>query len=190
VRAELPKIPGLAQRLIGKPASFDLVRRIVRGLLEVDNQLVDLDGFESCDGDVEIFLDEKLSELWEFYGQMRPIPSGIGGDLVVRKQQGALLRLAEPLDPDDGHSLETQKLGSLNATVTADCRRGLIDENRHEEAKRADTVGDLANLFLRMRTRVARVGLDLANGEKFDLVHENLHSYRRRGRNQPSAKGN
>ena len=94
MRAELPEIARLAHRRSGKPASLDLVRRVFRVLLEVDDQLVDLGGLEPRDGDVEIFLDKELGEFGELGRQPFAVPSGIRGDLVVREQQGALLRLA------------------------------------------------------------------------------------------------
>ena len=45
-------------------------------------------------------------------------------------------------------------------TVPGKKRRGFVDDHRYGEAKGANVIGEPANLFLRMRVRVARVGLD------------------------------
>ena len=94
MRAELPEIARLAHRRERKPASLDLIRRVVRVSSKSTDQPVDLGGLEPRDGDVEIFLDKELGELGELGRQPFAVPSGIRGDLVVGEQQGALLRLA------------------------------------------------------------------------------------------------
>ena len=66
----------------------------------------------------------------------------------------------KPLDPDGGYFLETAEFRGLNTTVPGKRRRGFVDDHRHGETKITYAVGDLADLFLRMRTRVTRVGLD------------------------------
>ena len=80
-------------------------------------------------------------------------------------------------------------MAASNATVPAEYCRGLIHKNRHDEAECADTVGDLADLFFRMRTRIARVGLDSLKGNKLNRIHEHLHYSPDEGANSPAAKG-
>ena len=94
MRAELPDVSRLAHRRKRKPVSSDVIRRVCRVLLEITDQLVDLDGLEAGDGDVEAFLDEELGEFGEFDSQTLPVPAGILGDLVVGEQQRPLFRLA------------------------------------------------------------------------------------------------
>ena len=94
MRAELPEITRLAHRRKRKPVSLDVIRRVCRIVLKITDQLVDLDGLETGDGDVEVFLNEELGEFGEFDSQALAVPAGILGDFVVGDQQRPLLRLA------------------------------------------------------------------------------------------------
>ena len=59
-----------------------------------------------------------------------------------------------------GIFLRPTKFRGLEATMPGKKHRVLIDQHRHGEATGVNAVGDLADLLLRMRARVARVGLD------------------------------
>ena len=61
-----------------------------RVFLKITNQLIDLCGLETGDGDVEVFLNEELCDFWEFDSQALDVPTGILGDLVVREQKRPL----------------------------------------------------------------------------------------------------
>ena len=94
MRAELPEITPPAYRRERKPLSLDVIRRVCRLFLKITDQLVDLGGLETGDGDVEAFRDEELCEFWEFDCQALGVPAGMVGNLVVGNQQYPLLRLA------------------------------------------------------------------------------------------------
>ena len=160
MRAELPDVTGLAHRRKRKPVSLDVISRVGCALLEVTHERVNLDWLETGDGDVEAFLNEELGEFGEFDSQTLPVPTGILGDFVVREQKRPLFCLAQATQPDGGYFLEATKFRGLEATVPGKKRRGLIDDHRHGEAKSVNALGDLVDLFFRMRVRVARVGLD------------------------------
>ena len=94
------------------------------------------------------------------------------------------------MQPDGGYLLEAPQFRGFEASVPGKKRRSLIDDHRHGEAKGVNAPSDLFDLFFRMRTRVARVGLDSAKGDKFDLVHENLHCGQDEGAMSPLGSGN
>ena len=94
MRAELPEITRPAYRRKRKPVSLDVIRRVCRIVLKITDQLVDLGGLETGDGDVEAFRNEELGEFGEFDSQTLAVPAGILGDFVVREQKRPLFRLA------------------------------------------------------------------------------------------------
>ena len=77
MRAELPEIARPAYRCERKPVSLDVIRRVCRIVLKITDQLVDLGGLETGDGDVEAFRNEELGEFWEFDSQALAVPAGI-----------------------------------------------------------------------------------------------------------------
>lgn len=89
MRAELPEIARFTHRRGGSPSSLDLICRVFRVVLEVDDQPVDLGRLEAGNGDVEAFLQEELVKLRQFDSQALAVPSGILRDLVVREQESA-----------------------------------------------------------------------------------------------------
>jgi hypothetical protein len=93
MRPELPDISGPAHRRKRKPVSLDIVRRVCR-ILKITDQLINLGGLETGDGDVEVFLNEELCDFGEFDSQALDVPTGILGDLVVREQKRPLFRFA------------------------------------------------------------------------------------------------
>ena len=94
MRPELPDVSRLAHRLKRQPVSSDGVRRVCRVLLKITYELVDLDGLEAGNADIEVFLNEELGEFGELDSLTFPVPAGILGDFVIREQQRPLLRLA------------------------------------------------------------------------------------------------
>ena len=81
--AELPKVSRPADHLSRPPGAVHGVGRIRAVLLEIADDLVDFDGLEARDRDVEILIDEELGELRQLNGKAFPIPAGVLGDLVV-----------------------------------------------------------------------------------------------------------
>ena len=81
----------------------------------------------------------------------REFDVGIGAAFAVT---GVEVGITGRTAANDGYFLETAELRGQNTTVSAKRRRGFVNEHRHEEAKFTYAVGDLADLFLRMRTRV------------------------------------
>ena len=57
-----------------------------------------------------------------------------------------------------GTVLETEQLCRLEVDMPRKKHVFLVDQHRDGEAKGANIIGDLADLFLRMSVRVTRVG--------------------------------
>jgi hypothetical protein len=76
---------------------------------------------------------------------------------------------------DDGHGLEPELLGRLQAGVARDDAISLVDQDRIDEAELLDAVGDLLDLLLGMGTGIARIRLEIRDGDMLDLkaVHDN-----------------
>ena len=71
-----------------------VVGRIRAISLEIDDDLIDFDGLEASDGNIQTLLDEKVGKLRKLDVKAVPIPARIFGDLVLGQEQCALLGLA------------------------------------------------------------------------------------------------
>jgi hypothetical protein len=56
--------------------------------------------------------------------------------------------------------LPAEKLGRLDSPMASDDFVIPVDEDRIVEAEDADALGDLPDLLIRMRARIARIGLE------------------------------
>ena len=63
-------------------------------------QCVDLGGFEACDRDIEIILDQEVGEGGELNRQQLSVPAGALGNPVVGQEQRPLLGVTKPGDDD------------------------------------------------------------------------------------------
>ena len=158
--AELPKIFRPADHLSRLPGAVHGVGRIRAVLLEIADDLVDFDGLEARDRNVQLFIDEELSQLGQLNGKAFPIPARVLGNLIVGKQQGTLFRFAQPFQHDHWYLAEAKKFCGRKATVSRDDHRVLVDQQRDREAVGDDAVGDLADLLLRMRPCVTWIGFE------------------------------
>jgi hypothetical protein len=79
------------------------------------------------------------------------------------------------LKANGGYALELEKLGRLDSPMASDDLVIPVDEDGIVEAEGADTRGDLADLLVRMRARVARIGLE--RGDRAHLHRQPFESY-------------
>jgi hypothetical protein len=97
---ELPDISGLAHDRGSQPCAFDGICGIRGFLLEIADDLIDFDGLEARDRNVEILIDKEFGEFGQLHGKELPIPARILGDLIVGKEQRPFFRLAQAFEYD------------------------------------------------------------------------------------------
>ncbi len=107
---------------------------------------------------LDIEVQVELSELLEFLCQQLLVPAGIERELVVGDHIGPLLRRASCVSIRRQGTVSTQELRSRNPAMTGEDHVLAVDQDRVGEAKAADAVGDLSDLFFRMRSRVVGPG--------------------------------
>jgi hypothetical protein len=128
-----------------------------RRLAGTVGQKIDFCRLEASDLNVE--LEVEAREMLELDRQDLAIPPGIEGELVVGDDIGPLLGIAEMLDPDGRHHLETQRACRLDAAMAGDDHVRLVDEDRIGKAELANRGRDLMDLFPRVNPRIARIRL-------------------------------
>src|SRR5262249_26939824 len=111
--------------------------------------------------DIESEVDGK--QMTEFDRENRLVPSCLFGQLVISQDVGPDLFFAEVLKTNRGHLLDAQEFCCKSAAVAGDDCVVLIDQNRVVKSKCDDAVRDLADLLLRVRSGVARIGFQLSN---------------------------
>ena len=94
----------------------------------------------------------------ELRPQHRLVPAGVLGDPVVGNDKRPSLRLAQMIEHDHRHLSEAQALRREHAAMAGDDHVIGADQHRIDEAEFGDRGGDLRNLILRMRSRVADIG--------------------------------
>ena len=109
-------------------------------------------------------------ETLQLLGQYLLIPAGVQGELVVSDNIGPFLSLGHVLDPETGHRLHPNALCGLDPTVSGEDRAGLVNQDGVGESERSDGVRDLAELFLRVGSRVLRPGPQRGRVELFDML--------------------
>ena len=166
VPAKLPDIAGpdpcgswFRNHIIGRIA-------ILFGDKPVD-QRIDLGHLEADDADVEVEIARHQG--LQFFGQNGVIPAGIQGQLVVSKHIGALLLRAHMFEPNTRHGCHFQQLCGGHPAMAGKNGAIPVDQHRIGEAERKDTVGDLAQLLLRMGAGIARPGGQCRGGDLLDL---------------------
>jgi hypothetical protein len=85
----------------------DLVGGVLLRVDKVTHEAVDLGGLETCNLQIEIALEEQLSELAQLGGKGTAIPAGIGRNLVVRQGESAFFSVAQSGHHDDRNVLKT-----------------------------------------------------------------------------------
>jgi hypothetical protein len=106
-----------------------------------------------------------IRQLGQFQREPFLVPAGVQRQAVVGEHQGALLRRREVREFNDRHLLEPEPACCGQPPVPGDDAVVTIDQDRVGEAELRDGSGDLGDLRLAVRARVARVGdqrLDLA----------------------------
>ena len=128
------------------------------GLLRAEafNENIDLGDRETRHADIEI--EVNFQETLQLKCENLFIPAGIEGELVIGQRIGPLLLRRHVLKADAGNTVQSDKLGSSQSAMSREDHVLAIDEDRIGESEMADAVGDLPDLFLRMGSRIARVG--------------------------------
>jgi len=99
-----------------------------------------------------------LAQSGQFGTQHRLVPTCVLCDLVVGDHKRPPLRFAQMIEHDHQHLGEAEQLRGENAAVAGDDHVVGADQHRIEEAEFGDRCGDLRDLILRMRPRIANVG--------------------------------
>ena len=174
VMVQFPELPRHRHRSGGGPLGIDGVSGIGGVLLEIRRELIDLDRREAGDRDVEAFHDQDLGELGQLRRQELAVLARIFRDLVVGDGEGPPLGLAQSPHLDDGDLLETEQFCSRIPAVTRNDNASFVDQNRDQKSECGDAVGDLPDLFLRMRSRVSRIWLERVDCDPLYINHDQL----------------
>src|SRR5262249_59552497 len=102
------------------------------------------------------------------------VPAGILSDLIVSQRKGAPFCFRQPLHPNHRHLLQAKQNCRGIAAATGNDVVTIVDQNRHHKAEGGDTVRDLADLLLRMGSRVARIGFKRVDRDRLHCYHESL----------------
>src|SRR5580704_13848678 len=89
-------------------------------------------------------------------------------------------------DLDHGHAPHRQPFGCEKTAVSNHHIGSIIDHDRHDEPKLADTVSNLLDLILRMMSRIAGIQNQIGY---VAILNLNLDQTRIRRSNSPSARG-
>src|SRR5262249_9152727 len=87
--------------------------------------------------------------------------------------KGAPFSFRQPLHPNHRHLLQAKQNCRGIAAATGNDVVTIVDQNRHHKAEGGDTVRDLADLLLRMGSRVARIGFKRVDRDRLHS-HESL----------------
>ena len=90
------------------------------------------------------------------------VPIGVGGHSVGRDAKGAKLGVAEVFDPQNRNGAQLQLHRDFNAEVTVDDDVAGVDDNRADDALRADALEQRPPLLRRMLPRAADRGGQVA----------------------------
>src|SRR5438046_3176351 len=104
--------------------------------------------------------------------QKLTVPAGILGDFVVGERKRASLGLGQSPQLDHWDLLEPKEQRRRIAPVTGNDVALLVNQNGIDKAKGSDAVGNLPDLFARVRSRVAAVRLQLLDRDVSDFNHE------------------
>jgi hypothetical protein len=172
--AQLPEVPRLGHQRRNRPPGIDGVSRIARVVLEVRGQLVDLDRRKAGDRDVEAFDHQELREFGQLRRQKLAVPASIFRNLVVGKGKRAALGFREIPHLDCRHLFKAKQLCCGVAAVAGDHDAAFVDQDRHQKSECRDTVGNLADLLLRVRPRVTHIRFDRVDCDPFNRRHDLL----------------
>jgi hypothetical protein len=137
---------------VGNVIGF-VVRAIVS--LETQDPLLDLAVVEAKALDVESEVD--VGQDLEILAKESIIPRTEFGETVVCDHQASDLLLAQVDDTQGRNPFYTDQLACLDACVTADQTRTLIDHDRDPESEGANAFGNLSDLFLGVETGIVGV---------------------------------
>ena len=167
VRPEPPDIsrPTARRRSVrlGEPIICRIALFLGRKALD---QLVDLSDRKARDADVEA--EVSVHQLLQLEGEQLLVPAGVEGELIVGQHIGPLLGRRQMADAKAGRRRHAEFARRLGAAVPGENAIVAVDQHRVGEAEAADAFGDLADLFARMNSCVARPGPQFVDGDGFE----------------------
>jgi hypothetical protein len=181
--AELPEIARLANRgreiRHRREPILGTGRRVRRRLARIVEDQVDLRLAEARQINLEIEVDQRL----QFLRQDLTVPAAILGELVVGEEVSAPFRRSEVGEAKGRDLFHAEELGGLDPAVPGNDLAVVTDEDRIIESEPLDALGDLLDLLLRVRPRVAAIGPQRADVNVFKgsrghgVLHADLHGH-------------
>ena len=155
VPAKQPEVAAARDRRTGRDDDcvVSSIAAIGIGLARFVDHEVDFGEAEPGQLDIELEVDQRL----QLDGEDLLVPPGIERELVVGQHVGAPLGLGEMRQRDGRHRLPFEQLGRFDPAVAGDDLAIVGDKHRVGEPEPLDRRGDLLDLLLGMRARVARI---------------------------------